>query len=247
MDVFTASKHDRHSTEIAKMAGARLVTATEVTEGREWNETRLKTLTGGDKVSARFLFRDAFEFEPQFFLMISGNHKPGLKNVTDAMRRRLQFVPFSNRPAVADPQLKAILRSEKEMAGILRWMIDGCLLWQAEGISPPERVSTLTADYFQEQDKFNQWFEEEALMDPKSKVKVEDLYESMCRYLAKTGVEPKDIAWFTEQMERPCPGVHDGFKKCRAHRKRADTFYQGLRLKTPGEKEDLDQPGFDIL
>ena len=94
MDTFTESRNERHPTEIAMLRGARLVTASETQAGRNWNEALIKVLTGGDRVRARFMRQDFFEFTPQFKLMISGNHKPALRNVDEAIRRRLHLIPF---------------------------------------------------------------------------------------------------------------------------------------------------------
>ena len=98
MDTFTASQHDRHPTELAALRGARLVTASETEEGRAWAEAKIKQLTGGDKIAARFMRQDFFEFNPQFKLLIVGNHQPELRTVDDAMKRRVNIVPFNRKP-----------------------------------------------------------------------------------------------------------------------------------------------------
>src|SRR5262249_24306543 len=84
IETFTASKNDRHPADLAGLRGARIVTATETEEGRRWAESRIKTLTGGDKIAARFMRQDFFEYEPQFKLWIAGNHKPALRAVDEA-------------------------------------------------------------------------------------------------------------------------------------------------------------------
>ena len=89
------------------LCGARLVTASETEEGRAWAESRIKQLTGGDRISARFMRQDFFEFTPQFKLMIVGNHKPILKNVDDAARRRFLIVPFERKPETGDREPKS--------------------------------------------------------------------------------------------------------------------------------------------
>ena len=97
-----ASNTDRHPTDVAGLRGARLVTAQGTTEGRRWDETKIKALTGGDPISARFMRQDFFTFVPEFKLLIAGNHKPGLRGVDEAMRRRLNLIPFrvrSRRPS----------------------------------------------------------------------------------------------------------------------------------------------------
>ncbi len=81
--------------------GARLVTASETEQGRGWAEAKVKAITGGDPVTARFMRQDNFTFSPQFKLMIAGNHAPSLRNVDEAMRRRLNILPFVVKPAPA--------------------------------------------------------------------------------------------------------------------------------------------------
>src|SRR5262249_11806274 len=94
METFLASNAPQHPTDLAKLRGARLVTAVETQKGRRWDETRLKALTGGDTISARFMHHDFFDFRPSFKLLIAGNYKPVLATVDAAMKRRLIMVPF---------------------------------------------------------------------------------------------------------------------------------------------------------
>ena len=129
MEAFTASHTDRHPTELAGLRGARLVTAVETEEGRRWNESRIKVLTGGDPIAARFMRQDFFTFVPQFKLLVVGNHKPGLRNVDEAIRRRLHLVPFTVTipPEERDEQLSEKLK--EEWPGILGWAIEGAAEW----------------------------------------------------------------------------------------------------------------------
>lgn len=92
IETFTATSLDRHPTDLAGLRGARLVTASETEEGRRWAESRIKQMTGGDKIAARFMRGDFFEFAPQFKLLIAGNHKPGLRSVDEAIRRRFNLM-----------------------------------------------------------------------------------------------------------------------------------------------------------
>jgi len=157
---FLASRNEHHPTDLAKLRGARLVIAQETEKGRRWDETKIKALTGGDKIAARFMRQDFFDFEPKFKLLISGNHKPRLSNVDEAIRRRLLIIPFTVQIPLAerDPQLRNKLRAE--WPAILRWMIDGCLQWQKLGLAPPDIVRTATAEYFADQDTVGQWLDE---------------------------------------------------------------------------------------
>jgi len=158
METFTASKHDRHSTELAMLRGARLVTASETEEGRAWAESKIKAMTGGDPITARFMRQDNFTFQPQFKLMIAGNHAPSLRNVDDAMRRRFNIIPFTTRPERPDRLLERKLKDE--WGKILAWAIRGCREWLADGLDRPEAVLAATKEYFADQDLIGQWFEE---------------------------------------------------------------------------------------
>jgi P4 family phage/plasmid primase-like protien len=163
METFAVSKGERHSTELAMLRGARLVTASETEEGRAWNEARVKQMTGGDRITARFMRQDNFTFQPQFKLLIAGNYPPVLSNVDDAIRRRFNIIPFVSKPNNPDPHLSAKLA--REDGKILQWMIEGCLDWQRHGLVRPSSVQDATADYFDEQDVFGQWLADRCEVD----------------------------------------------------------------------------------
>ena len=160
MEVFTARRNEQHSQELARLVGARLVTAQEVDEGQRWNESRIKTLTGGDPITARFMRENDFTYMPQFKLFIAGNYKPSLRSVDPAMRARLNLVPFT----VTIPESERNLYLEEELKaewpGILRWMLNGCLDWQKNGLRPPVAVTAATEEYFEAEDTFTQWLNE---------------------------------------------------------------------------------------
>jgi putative DNA primase/helicase len=160
METFLASNTQQHPTDLAKLMGARLVVAQETQKGRRWDETKIKALTGGDKISARFMRQDFFDFVPTFKLFICGNHKPRLTSVDEAMRRRLLLVPFTVQipPAERDRNLAEKLKAE--WPAILRWMFDGCLEWQRMGLVPPKAVLDATEAYFADQDTMQQWLDD---------------------------------------------------------------------------------------
>jgi putative DNA primase/helicase len=157
---FIAAATERHPTDVAKLHGYRLVVAQETEKGRRWDETKIKSMTGGDKMTARFMRCDFFDFVPKFKLWIVGNHKPRLDNVDEAMRRRMLLVPFTAQipPEERDPDLPAKLRAES--AAILRWAIDGCSEWQRIGLAAPKIVTEATDEYFDDQDLTKQWLED---------------------------------------------------------------------------------------
>jgi putative DNA primase/helicase len=112
-------------------------------------------LTGGDIIAARFMKQDFFHYLPQFKLLVVGNHTPALHNVDAAAKRRINIVPFVLTPLAPDQELEDKLF--REAGGILRWMIKGCLDWQANGLSRPLCVQAATKDYFDDQDLLGQW------------------------------------------------------------------------------------------
>jgi putative DNA primase/helicase len=208
METFTASPTDKHPTDLAMLHGARLVTASETEEGRAWAESRIKQITGGDKISARFMRQDFFEFKPEFKLLLIGNHKPTLRNVDDAARRRFNIVPFVHKPPVKDLDLEAKLRAE--WPGILRWMIDGCLIWQRFGLVRPQVVLDATNEYFTEQDSIRQWIEDRCdigkgtLSDTST-----NLFRSWTTWATANGEKPGTARWFAQALAR------QGFKPFR--------------------------------
>ncbi len=160
IETFIDSKNQNHPTDVAGLQGARLVTAVETEDGRRWAESKLKSLTGGDKIAARYMRQDFFEFSPQFKLVIAGNHKPGLRSVDEAMRRRFNLIPFTvTIPAAErDPELAEKLKDE--WPGILQWAIDGCCAWQSEGLLAPKAVTDATENYFAVEDALARWLED---------------------------------------------------------------------------------------
>jgi putative DNA primase/helicase len=224
METFTASNSDRHPTNLAMLRGARLVTASETEEGRAWAESPIKQLTGGDKIAARFMRQDFFEFTPQFKLTVIGNHKPVLHNVDEAAKRRFNVVPFIRKPATIDRELEAKLVAEAP--GILRWMIDGCLDWQRNGLVRPACVVEATDEYFSDQDVLAHWLAEECDYDPGNSHKSEAssvLYKSFSEYAKAAGVKPGDRTTFKDSM------IVRGLK---FYKGRDGTEVFGVRLRT---------------
>ena len=187
-ETLTASKYDRHSTEIARLKGARFARASETEQGRAWAEQRIKALTGGDKVTARFMRQDDFEFTPEFKLTIVGNHAPALQNVDDAIRRRFNVLPFEHRPARVDHGLKEALA--REFPGILAWCVAGCLDWQQRGLQRPEIVRTATAAYFDMQDSFAAWLDDCCAVGPNEADTAATLWDSWSWFARQGGEDP---------------------------------------------------------
>lgn len=158
MSTFEESRNSSIPTDLAMLDGARLVAASETEASKTWSQQRITSMTGGDPITARFMREDFFTYIPQFKLIIIGNHEPLLRTVDDAIRRRFNIIPFTIKPATPDLQLREKLKAE--YPAILRWMIDGCMDWQKNGLIRPETVKQATQEYFRDQDVFTQWCEE---------------------------------------------------------------------------------------
>jgi len=232
MTTFTASRSDAHPTELARLKGARLVTASETEKGHAWAEAKIKALTGGDRIAARFMRQDFFEFVPQFKLIIVGNHKPTLANVDDAVRRRINIIPFIRKPASPDRQLEQKLKAEWPM--ILRWMINGCLDWQKNGLVRPDSVIATTQAYFEDQDLLGQWLNENCDREPDNSHKwdtVAALFASWSAYATAAGETPGSKKAFNEAMQSR------GFYPARGSK--GVRLFKGVRLIIPaGHHED---------
>jgi len=177
MDTFMETRTDRHPTDMAGLRGARFVAAIETEQGKRWAESKLKNLTGGDKIAARFMRQDFFEFFPQFKLFVAGNHKPAIRNIDEAMKRRLHLIPFTITvpPERRDKNLQHKLLAERD--GILAWAVQGCLNWQRHGrLDPPQRVVDATEEYFEAEDALGRWLDERCVRTANAKSLTAELF-----------------------------------------------------------------------
>lgn len=156
---FLATASESVRNDIAALAGARFVSANESGADKRLSESIIKALTGGDTISARFLFHEYFEFRPQFKVWMATNHKPIIKDTDHAIWRRVRLVPFNVTipEDERDPHLTAKLR--EEFPGILNWAIQGCMEWQRIGLGTPVEVTQATNDYRNEQDSIGSFVE----------------------------------------------------------------------------------------
>ncbi len=188
MDTFMETRTDRHPTDMAGLRGARFVAAIETEQGRRWAESKVKSLTGGDKISARFMRQDFFEFFPQFKLFVAGNHKPAIRNIDEAMKRRLHLVPFTVTiaPERRDKHLQQKLLAERD--GILAWALEGCLAWQRLGrLDPPQQVVNATEEYFEAEDALGRWLDENCVRAPNAKSLTAELFADWKQWAEATG------------------------------------------------------------
>jgi putative DNA primase/helicase len=139
--------------DIAGLRGARLVTSVETNRGQRFDEALLKQLTGGDKITARFLYQEFFDFHPTFKLWLAVNHKPAIHGVDHGMWRRIRLIPFEVKiPTERQVKNLGAKLLATEGSGILRWAIDGCAQWLKGGLPTPSIVTQATEDYKHESD-----------------------------------------------------------------------------------------------
>lgn len=205
--------------DIARLKGARLVTSVEPNEGAWLDEGLVKQLTGDDVVTARKMFSDEFEFKPEFKLWMATNHKPRIKGTDNGIWRRIHLIPFTVQipPEKMDKHLKYKLVQEAE--SILKWIIDGCLLWQNEGLTMPKAVKDATQEYRNEMDTLGA-FLEACCIEGQGEVKASALYSVYAKWADENNEYKLSNTKFGNEMVKR-------FQKVKT---RNGIFYKGLTL-----------------
>ena len=169
---------DGANSDIARLKSVRFVTSEEPTEGVRLNEGLIKQLTGGSKITCRFLYADEFEYTPEFKIWVATNHKPVIRGTDLGIWRRIKLIPFEvNIPKnKVDKNLKYKLRDE--FPQILAWVVQGCIKWQKEGIEEPDKVKIAVKEYQQEMDLIAGFMEQclEIDYDCEEKLMASDLF-----------------------------------------------------------------------
>jgi putative DNA primase/helicase len=224
MNTFLSSNNERHPADLAKLRGARLVVAQEVDKGRRWDEAKIKTLTGGDRITARFMRGDYFDFTPSFKLFVTGNHKPRLNSVDEAIRRRMLLVPFTVTIPENERDPELMRKLEAEHPAILRWAVDGCREWRRIGLAPPAVVRDATNAYFADQDTLGQWIDECVERAPNVDTLTRDLFAAW-----KLWCEPRKLRYGSEKSFSESL-IERGFHK-RQHPVSRRAMFVGVVLK----------------
>jgi putative DNA primase/helicase len=189
-DTLLAKRLDNIPNDVARLEGARFVVAIEAEEGRRLAEAKLKMLTGGDTVTARFLHREFRQFRPTFKLWFGVNHKPEIRGTDHAIWRRIRLIPFSTTIADAerDPNLVEKLRAEAP--GILAWAVQGCMAWQFEGLAPPVAVLEATSEYRRESDETQRFIDERCIVGKHESCRAGELFKAYCTWAEQEGLKP---------------------------------------------------------
>ena len=186
-DMFLSKREGSVRNDVAQLKGVRFAYAAEPPQDRRLDESLIKELTGGDTVSARFLFSELFTFRPECTLWMSTNHKPPTRDTGNALWNRIKLIPFtvSIPKEEQDRNLRAKLL--EEAPGILAWAVRGCLDWQQKGLNEPEAVQEATAGYREENDNVEMFLQEHCLLSNQVQVKSSELYEAYRKYCEQEG------------------------------------------------------------
>lgn len=246
--LLAATKGDRHPTEIAALFGRRMVTAHESGENVVLREDFIKQATGGDRITARYMREDFFEFAPTHKIQLLTNHKPQVKGTDEGIWRRVLLVPYvesfgtpeqvaaGERTRVGDQSMPVRLRAE--LPGILAWLVRGCLAWRAEGLQAPERVRVASKAYREEQDRVGQFVQQCCELGAEFTEPLTDgmggLYPEYVSWCKDGGVFPLSKVKFTDELLRVvgAGALADRFLTVASGGRRKVKMVRGLRLLT---------------
>jgi P4 family phage/plasmid primase-like protien len=194
------AKKGSHPTELADLFGMRFVASIEVEDGSRLAESLVKQLTGGDRIKARRMRQDFWEFEPTHKVFMACNHKPQVRGTDNAIWRRIRLVPFTETipPAEQDKNLPDKLREER--AGILAWAVEGCREWRREGLQAPDEVRQATGAYRAEMDVLGAFLRECCELGPEKNVAAKDLYAVYHQWCLEGGERPESKRKFGSRL-----------------------------------------------
>ncbi|MBI5972009.1 phage/plasmid primase, P4 family [Staphylococcus caledonicus] len=219
-------KNDNVNTDIARLSKARFVTSSEPNEGFRFDEGLIKQITGGDKVTARFLYAEEFEYTPKFKIWVSTNHKPIIRGTDDGIWRRLVLIPFEVQipEEKVDKDLKYKLL--REAPAILNWMCEGAYMWMQEGLHMPDKLKAAGQTYRTEMDVVEQFIEDECKRADDKKVKANELYELYKQWANDNGAYKMSNKDFGKKMK----------EKFKSKRLKTGMYYLGVEIpvKYPG-------------
>ncbi|MFH2099192.1 MAG: phage/plasmid primase, P4 family, partial [Pseudomonadota bacterium] len=188
--------------DVARLAGARLVSAIEMGNGLKLDEPLIKQLTGGDQVTARFLYREHFEYRPEFKIVIVANHKPQIMGTDHGIWRRIHLIPFTVQIPESQMDKNFGDKLKDELPGILAWAVQGCLEWQENGLMVPEKVKIATARYREEMDRLRGFLEDSCLQGNDQRVPLGEAYKAYKEWADDACQDPVGKRTFGDLMRQ---------------------------------------------
>ena len=192
----------QQTNDLAHLLGQRLVTASEGEQGQKLAESKVKLMTGGDVLSCRHLYRDLFEYKPQFKLWIATNNLPTITGTDEAIWRRIRVIPFSITIPPADQDKTLTSRLAAELPGILNWALDGWKLWKEGGLNPPDQVVQSTGTYRQENDSVGQWIAAACVKGTGYRTSMKMLHPSYHSWCENSGFDPLTSSCLSKELGR---------------------------------------------
>jgi putative DNA primase/helicase len=174
------------TSDIARLEGARLVVSSEANEGDRLDESLVKQMTGGDTLVARYQYGKDFEFDPVFKLFMATNHKPKIYGTDEGIWRRLVIIPFTHTVKKENVDKKLEDKLKAESMGILKWAIEGAMMWQSEGLNPPDVIQNAGNEYRKEMDVIEAFIDECCVTNDSYKVKASELFDAYKKWANET-------------------------------------------------------------
>jgi putative DNA primase/helicase len=199
-DTLIVKKRGAITNDLARMQGARFVTATESEAHHQLAENLIKQMTGDDIISARFLYKETFEFEPEHKIFLGTNNKPIIRGNDYAIWRRMRLIPFTVTIPPEEMDKNLINKLKAEYSGILNWAIKGCLEWQNHGLGTPAEVTEATDEYRNEMDLLNDFIQDCCIEGPDLFVPAKDLNEAYAKWCEVNGEFHLNAASFGRKL-----------------------------------------------
>ena len=182
-ETFMRKTGEQIGNDLARLRGTRFVTTTEAEYGRKLSEPLIKQITGNDKITARFLYGEFFNFTPTFKIFMATNHKPVIKGTDHGIWRRIKLIPFTTRIEEEQQDKRLEQKLMQEAPGILNWLIEGAIRWCAEGLRTPTIIVRATDEYRSEMDVIGNFLKERCEQKPGVSIRARELfkcYEEWC-------------------------------------------------------------------
>lgn len=191
------------SEDIARLAGVRLVNFAEPDKKMILSTAQVKTLTGNDTITARYLYQNSFEFKPQFLAFVNTNHLPAITDRSIFDSDRVKVIPFNHyfTKRQRDPDLKKTLLQPQNQSGILNWMLEGRRLAHTQGIADPPAVVEATAQYRHDSDRIAQFINDCLISTPGVNAKTDDVYEAYKIWCTASGIHYENRSGFLRDLE----------------------------------------------
>lgn len=193
--------------DLAMLAGRRFATAIETGEDVRLNESRIKAITGGDPITARYLYHENFTFTPTHKLWLAFNHKPRIADESEGMWRRVRLIPFTRQFSGEERDDTLLDTLKAEAPGILAWSVRGCQQWQKEKLGQPRTVVDATVAYREESDHLAQFIDECCVVSPGGSVPSATLWKRYLQWAEANEEAPLSRQGFTERMKKKGFGV----------------------------------------